>query len=226
VLKLLVSWFKHKYEESVSLMDTVFSNSIYVKQRIKKYLNRESIVIYPPCNTDVFNYNTPNGYYLSTARFDPLKRVDKIIQAFQKMPDKKLLLCSSGSDEQRLKKLADGFDNIQFTGLLTDQQLRKVISESIATIYIPLDEDFGMSPVESMAAGKPVICSAHGGPIESVIDGETGLYINEKEVVSSLCENVKQLDSNKSHSMKLACEDRAEFFSEINFHNKLRQFID
>jgi glycosyltransferase involved in cell wall biosynthesis len=226
VLKLLASWFKHKYEESVSLMDSVFTNSKFVKQRIKKYLNRESIVIYPPCNINAYDYKSSNGYYLSTARFDPLKRVDKIIQAFQLMPDKKLMVCSTGSEEQKLKALAQGYDNIKFTGALSDKDLSNTISESIATIYIPLDEDFGMSPVESMAAGKPVISSGHGGPTESVVDGETGFYIQESNIVESLSECVKKMDTNKAESMRYACELRAKYFSEDNFHKKLRFYID
>jgi glycosyltransferase involved in cell wall biosynthesis len=226
VLKLLVSWFKSKYEESVSLMDTVFANSLFVKQRIKKYLNRESIVIYPPCNTNAFYNKAANGYYLSTARFDPLKRVDKIIEAFQLMPDKKLVLCSTGSEEQKLKKMAEGYNNIQFTGLLSEKELSNAIAESIATLYIPLDEDFGMSPVESMAAGKPVICSGHGGPTESVVDGETGLFIHENDIIASLCENVAKIDLNKAEAMRLECENRALLFSEEKFHNKLKHFIN
>ncbi|VAW40430.1 Glycosyl transferase, group 1, partial [hydrothermal vent metagenome] len=194
MLRLLVSWFKPQYEAAVALMDVVFANSIFVKGRIKKYLNRDSVVIYPPCDIHKYNFSQSQGYYLSTARFDALKRVDKIIAAFKQMPDKNLVLCSSGVEDTNLRKLAANVDNITFTGQLSDEKLSKLIAQSIATIYIPKDEDFGMSPVESMAAGKPVICSGHGGPTESVINAETGYYISEDNIQQSIIDCVTKLD--------------------------------
>jgi len=225
MMRLLVSWFRPKYEASVALMDVVFANSSYVKNRIKKYLNRDSIVIYPPCNTQKFEYKNSQGYYLSTARFDTLKRVDKIIEAFKQMPEKNLVVCSSGHEEKNLKKLAGNAKNIQFTGQVSDQKLVQLMSECLATIYIPKDEDFGMSPVESMAAGKPVICSGHGGPTESVIDGETGYYISESHIKQSLIECVDKLGVNKAQSMQLACQHRAQKFSEESFQKRIRHYV-
>ena len=225
MLKLLVAWLKPKYEDSVALMDVVFTNSNFVKKRIKKYLNRDSVVIYPPCNISKYSFDYPQGYYLSTARFDALKRIPYVIEAFKKMPDKKLLLCSSGSEESKLKKLAADVDNISFTGQVSDNKLSDLIAQSIATIYIPKDEDFGMSPIESMAAGKPVICSGDGGPTESVINGETGLYISEDNIEESLINCVQQLDTNAAVSMKSACEKRASLFSEENFHNQIKRYV-
>lgn len=225
MLRMLVAWLKPQYEASVALMDVVFTNSKFVKARVKKYLNRDSIVIYPPCKIDQF-YNKPaQSYYLSTARFDELKRVDKIIDAFKRMPDKKLVLCSSGSEDVRLRNLANNSANITFTGQVSDEKLHTLISECIATIYIPKDEDFGMSPVESMAAGKPVICSGHGGPIESVIDGETGFYVKEESIEQSLIDCVNRLDVNQAISMRKACHHRALKFSEENFHKNIRRYV-
>lgn len=225
MMRLLVSWFRPQYEASVALMDVVLTNSKFVKARIKKYLNRDSVVIYPPCNIDKFKFKPAQGYFLSTARFDGLKRVDEIIKAFTKMPDKKLVLCSTGVDEKKLKKIAAKADNIIFTGQVTDEILSKLIAESIATIYIPRDEDFGMSPVESMAAGKPVICSGHGGPTESVIDGETGIYISESNIQQSIIDSVTKLDVNKAAAMKKACENRSSMFSEEIFHQKIQKYV-
>ncbi|MFK8013041.1 MAG: glycosyltransferase [Marinicellaceae bacterium] len=225
MLRLLAAWLKPQYESSVSLMDVVFTNSEFVKARVKKYLNRDSVVVYPPCNIAHF-YNKPaQNYYLSTARFDELKRVDKIIQAFKQMPDQNLVLCSSGSQERYLKKLAGNSSNISFVGQVSDKKLQQLISESIATIYIPKDEDFGMSPVESMAAGKPVICSGHGGPTESVINHETGLYINEDNVIESVITCVNELDINTAINMRKACQKRALKFSEENFHKNIRRYV-
>lgn len=225
LLKLLVSWFKPKYEAAISLMDLVFTNSQFVRKRVKKYLNRDSVVIYPPCNIASFKYDKAQGYYLSTARLDNLKRIHHIVEAFKKMPEKNLLVCSTGPAEKTLKKTAADCSNIKFTGAVSDIKLRKLISESIATIYIPEDEDFGISPVESMASGKPVICSGHGGPTETVINGETGLYINEDDIIQSLIDNVNTLDSNTALKMRKACQHRAELFSAENFSSQIKEYV-
>lgn len=225
-LRSLVTWYKKQYEDSVSAMDLVFSNSKFVQNRVKKYLKRDSIVIYPPCRLERFRSDQAQGYYLSTARFDKLKRVDLIIKAFLNMPDKKLLVCSHGVEEQRLKLLTKDSTNIQFTGQVSDENLIGLISQSIATIYIPKDEDFGMSPVESMASGKPVICSNHGGPTESVVNHQTGLYVDEENIVESLCENVNKLNVNLAESMRDDCLKRAEFFSEEKFHLRLNKYVN
>jgi len=225
MLKLLASWLKPRYEASIALMDIVFTNSQFVKSRVKKYLNRDSVVIYPPCNIEKFYNKPPQNYYLSTARFDQLKRVDKIIEAFQKMPDKNLVLCSSGVEDAKLRQMAKNNENIKFAGQVSDEKLSKLISESIATIYIPKDEDFGMSPVESMAAGKPVICSNHGGPIESVINGETGCYVSDENLVDDLISCVNNFDINQTIKMRKACQQRALKFSEENFHNNIKRYV-
>ena len=225
MLRILAAWLKPRYEASVALMDVVFTNSKFVKARVKKYLKRDSVVIYPPCKLEKFYFRNPQNYYLSTARFDELKRVDKIIEAFKLMPDKKLVLCSSGTEDIKLRKLAKNCKNITFVGQVSDEKLHQLISECIATIYIPKDEDFGMSPVESMAAGKPVICSGHGGPTESVINGETGFYVEDENIVQSVIDCVIKLDSNKAVSMQNACQQRASVFSEENFHKSIRRYV-
>ena len=225
VLKILVSWYKRKYEESISQMDLIFANSSFVKDRIKTYLNRDSVIIYPPCNLDQFHNKPQQGFYLSTARLESLKRVDVIIKAFKKMPNKQLVICSDGAEIKNLKKLSEGIDNIKSLGSVSDIELSNALSECIATIYIPKDEDFGMSPVESMASGKPVICSDHGGPIESVLNNQTGLYLDENNLIESLCDAVGQMSSKFAESMKTNCLNRAEKFSEKRFHQRLLKFM-
>lgn len=88
-LNLLIKWLKPRYEQAVNQMDVIFANSKFVQQRIQKYLNKDSIVVHPPCDTEKFYFSTPQDYYLSTGRLDSLKRIDKIIEAFKQMPKKK-----------------------------------------------------------------------------------------------------------------------------------------
>ncbi|MCX7553948.1 glycosyltransferase [Marinicella sp. S1101] len=225
VFKTLINWFQPQYEQAVSQMDHVLTNSKYVQNRIKKHLNIESTVVYPPCDTESFKWRSDGDYFLSLARHDTLKRIDVIIEAFKAMPDKKLVVASGGEMTAELKQAAAGYDNIVFTGWLSDVSLLKLLGECLATIYIPEDEDFGMSPVESMSAGKAVLCSDHGGLLESVIHGETGFHIDNNNLKSSLIEQVKQFNSNQAQAMRTACEQRAASFDTQHFMDNFKKFL-
>lgn len=102
---------------------------------------------------------THGDYYYSWARLASIKRVDRIVEAFAQMPDKKLIFSYGNNDPEKeeILEIAKQYSNITAIKSPDDPELIKLISEAIATIYIPIDEDFGMSPVESMACGVPVI---------------------------------------------------------------------
>ena len=190
VLKALMHYLQPRYEDAIGRMDKVFANSINVQTRLKKYLNVEAEVLYPPCDTEGFEWMGEGDYFLSTARLEPLKRVDLIVEAFKKMPDKKLIVTSGGSQLASLKQLAGDAKNITFTGWVSDTELRRLVGNCIATIYIPRDEDFGISPVQSLAAGKPVIGVNEGGLAETVRDFEDGILISTSPSVEKVREAV------------------------------------
>lgn len=215
-------WFKPKYEESIKKMHVVISNSLNVKKRLKKYLNVDSVVIYPPVAIKKFRWISDGDYFLSTARLESLKRVDLIIKAFKDSPEKKLLITSTGRDENLLRSLAKDCPNIKFVGLVDDSELINLIGNCLATIYIPKDEDFGISPVESMAAGKPVIGVSEGGVLETVIDEETGFLLPKNFNHHHLSKIIKNFDKSKALAMRSACEKRALIFSEENFKKSIQ----
>ena len=223
--KRLIRWFQPQYEAAVAQMDVLLTNSKYVQQRIKNSINLPAEVVYPPCDTSHFTWQGQGDYYLSLARHDGLKRVDQIIQAFNHLPDKKLVIASGGEQTKALQQLAKDNPNIRFTGWLSDRELRDLMGRCIATIYIPTDEDFGMSPVESMSAGKPVICSDHGGLLESVIDQETGIYVSDEALTDQLIEAVERLDAPQAGQMRQACESRAQQFDTAVFLEKIKEFL-
>jgi len=99
-----------------------------------------------------------------------------------------------------------------------------LIGKAIATIYIPIEEDFGMSPVESMAAGKPVIGVAEGGLLETVVNGETGVLI-ENVSVDAVVEAVFVMSKDKALTMRAACENRAQLFRTEVFLEKMREVV-
>jgi len=219
------AFYQPLYENAIRKMDVILADSKNVQNRIQKFLGLESTVLYPPCDVDKFNWMGQDDYYLSTARLTSYKRVDIIIQAFIKLPEKRIIIASTGPDEKRLKQLAEGFDNIQFTGDINDNELKNLIGNAIATIYIPIDEDFGISPVESMAAGKPVIGSGEGGLLETVIHGETGWLSSPNISVEELVQMLDAANPKLARSMRFSCEKQATGFRTELFINKIKDSL-
>lgn len=224
-LRFLIWYVKRNYEPAFNKMDVVISNSENVRQRILEYLGRDSIVIHPPCDTERFNWSSQGDYYLSASRIEPYKRVREIVLAFIQMPEKKLVVASGGSELEDLKSMAHGAENIRFTGWISEAELTELMGNAIATIYIPIDEDFGMSPVESMAAGKPVIGVAEGGLLETVLPEETGILIPADPQVFDIVSAVNRMTPDYALSMRSACEERAQLFAKDVFMAKIREVL-
>ena len=225
VLNMLAQSLRRPYENAVRKMDVIIANSHNVRQRIQRFLGLDSEVVYPPVDIEAFQWHAQGDYYLSTARLDRLKRVELLVRAFKQMPQKKLVVTSGGEALPRLQALAAGTQNIQFTGWVTNEQLRDLVGNAIATLYIPRDEDFGMSPVESMAAGKPVIGVRSGGLTETIVDEQTGLLLNPDPSVDEIVEAVERLSPKLASSMRYDCEKRATQFSNARFLSRMRRYL-
>jgi len=221
LFRALIKYTRPRYEAAVSKMDAIMVNSENVQRRLKTHIGLDSLVIHPPCETGKFQWLGQDGYYLSTARLENFKRVEIIIRAFLRMPDKKLVVTSGGLELNRLRRLAQDAPNIIFTGWTSEEELLKLMGNAIATIYIPIDEDFGMSPVESMAAGKPVIGVREGGLLETVIHGETGFLISSNPSEEDLIEAVQKMRSETARAMRSACEARVPQFDKKIFVEKI-----
>jgi glycosyltransferase involved in cell wall biosynthesis len=147
------------------------------------------------------------------------------VEAFRQLPDLQLVVASGGSEQQRLQRLAEDAPNIRFTGWLEAGTLSQLIGQCIGTLYVAKDEDFGMSPVDSMAAGKPVIGVAEGGLLETLKDGETGYLIQPPLSVAKLIASVRSLSPQRALQMRTACERRAQQFSKARFTASMRDAI-
>ncbi len=158
-------------------VDYFIANSETVKNRIKKYYNRDSAVIYPPVETDKFFISpNPKKYYLAGGRLVPYKKVDLAVQAFSRLGIP-LKIFGIGPELKRLRRIAK--NNVEFLGQVDDQAKRHLFADCIAYIH-PQEEDFGITAVEAMASGRPVIAYQAGGATETVRAGETGEFFDEQ----------------------------------------------
>lgn len=173
--------------------DYYIANSKNVKERIKKYYNRDSVVIYPNVETEKFNKikSAKEDYFLLVSRIEPYKKVDLVIDAFKKLSNEKLIIIGAGSKAEYYNKMAP--KNIKFIGRVSDSELVSYYVRAKGFIQ-PQDEDFGITPVESMAAGTPVIAYKKGGTLETVIDKKTGLFFNP-QTVEALVRTIKEFNN-------------------------------
>ena len=222
---LLVLIVRRLYEESLHKMDLHLVNSKNTQDRLKKFTGIDSFILYPPVEISNFKFISQEDFYLSLGRLEPLKRVSSVVRAFLRMPDKKLVVISGGSEFEQLVKLVNGAPNISLLGWVGEQEMANLIGRCIATIYVPVDEDFGMSPVESMAAGKPVIGVNDGGLKETIIPGVTGYLCAPDLPEEELIEAVYFLNSDRALQMRPACEQQAQKFSADSFIEQLDNFF-
>lgn len=208
-------------------MDIIITNSENTKRRIKEFLGYDAVILYPPVDTQKFKYISQKDYFLSFARLADAKRVDRIVEAFQKLPDQKLIIIYGKNDPQREKifSMLSQSSNIECITLEDNDELYRYLGEARASIYIPVDEDFGMSPVESMAAGKPVIGVDEGGLKESIIPEKTGILIPEGAPLSELVEAIEKMTPELALSLRENCQNRAQDFSLASFSQKLHTII-
>lgn len=185
--------------------DYFIANSENVKKRIKKYYNRESDPIFVSVDAKKFKISKNLGrYYLVVSRLEPYKKVEMVIEAFEKLK-LPLKIVGSGTKFEALKQSVP--KNIELIGRVSDEKLAKIYANAIATIF-PQEEDAGIVPLESMAAGRPVIAYARGGALETVIEGKTGILF-QKQTVEGLIAAVQKFQKVKfnphlirAHSLK------------------------
>ncbi|MSR76785.1 MAG: glycosyltransferase family 4 protein [Candidatus Omnitrophica bacterium] len=172
-IKLLLRPLRIWDLESNKKVSLFIANSENVRSRIKNFYGREAKVIHPPLDTNAYQAGPHDGdFYLVVSAFVPYKKVDLVIETFNAL-DRKLLIVGSGPMEKRYKQLRKT-DRISFLGSVSNQELSKIYSQAKALIF-PTNEDFGIVPLEAQACGTPVIALKEGGALESV---KTGLFFS------------------------------------------------
>jgi len=230
--------FLRKYDYlAAQRVDQFIANSENVKKRIKKFYKREAKVIYPPVNVAEIKKATknlkPKDYFLVVSRVVGAKGIDLAIRAANKLNIKLKIVGEPAGlrwEEKKFRKFKKG--NIEFVGRVSDEKLWKLYGECKAFLALAEDEDFGITPVEAMAAGRPVIAFRGGGYLETVVDGKTGLFF-KKATVESLAKTIKKFDNSNLPSrqagyrtiMPVACRKQAERFSKERFKKEIKVFI-
>lgn len=185
-----------------------------VQGRITKYYERDSIVVYPAINVSIYRFKKYGDFWLSVNRLYPEKRIELQINAFRQMPDEKLVIVGGYSTGDHASKYASKIikdlpDNVKLLGSIKEDELLELYATCKGHITTALDEDFGMTPIEAMASGKPTVAVREGGYLETIIDGSTGILVdaNEKEIIDA----VKFISMNPEN-YKNACMSRAMEF--------------
>lgn len=207
-------------------VDYFIANSKNTQGRIKKYYNRESVVIYPPVdmektNEDVSEEIPRKDYFLIVSRLSAYKKIQVAVEAFNKL-ELPLVIVGEGSERKRLEKMAQ--QNIKFAGFRKEEELAKYYRNCQAFIF-PGEDDFGIAPCEAMSFGKPVLAYKKGGATETVIEGETGEFFNDL-IPEILADGIRRLKNNYAKYDPRAIRDHALTYSRDNFEKNITSFMD
>jgi glycosyltransferase involved in cell wall biosynthesis len=204
--------------------DEIVSISQTVRERVKKYYQRESEVIYPPVDTDKFEirnskFEINSNYFLVVSRLVRYKRIDVAIRAFNKL-GWPLKIIGVGWETRYLKRMAE--KNIEFLGELTDEELLGYYQKCRAVVF-PGEEDFGLVPLEAQACGKPVIAYRGGGATETVIEGVTGEFFGGQtwQSLAVKLQSCKAVRFNKEN-----CRKNALRFSKERFKKEFKKRVE
>ena len=224
-----VSYRRQVIKSDAAKVDKVISISGNVQKRVKKYLGQESLVIQPPVETKNFYYKKNGDFWLAVNRLIYHKRVDLQLKAFAKLPDEKLIIVGSYEKAAHFRRYADYLKsikpaNVEIKSWVSRQELIDLYADCRGFIATALDEDFGLTAIEAMASGKPVIAPNEGGFKETVIDGVTGRLINEINA-DKIIAAVKEIDK-RPESFKESCQKQAAKFDTAIFVKKIKAHIN
>lgn len=220
VLPLFISTLREWDRRAAQRVTHFIAISEIVQQRIAKNYLRDSTIIYPPVQVDRFTVSTSHDdYFLILSRLVPYKRIDLAVQAFNDL-GLPLVIAGDGRDRSRLQAMAK--PNVRFLGRVSDAESCDLLARCRAFIF-PGEEDFGITPLEANACGKPVIAFAGGGALETIVEGVTGEFFREPSA-ASLADVVSGFDDRQFD--RAVIRRHAEKFSTQVFKDKIRQLID
>ncbi len=221
LVKIILHYMRMWDTRTANGVDYFIANSKFIAKRIKKVYGRDAAVIYPPVDIEAFEYcEEKEDYYITASRLVPYKKVKLIVEAFNEMPDKKLVVIGDGPDYEKIKAIAK--ENITLMGYQPLDVLKEKMQHAKAFVFAA-EEDFGITPVEAQACGTPVIAYGKGGALETVKENITGVFF-EKQTVKGISEAVEKFDDMKISYEE--CRILAENFSVKRFIENFKLCVE
>ena len=229
----VAKWMLHKMRlwdaRTANGVDRFVANSAFIARRIWKTYRREADVVYPPVEVEAFAFHEAKGdFYVTASRLVPYKRVNFIVEAFTKMPNKRLKVIGDGPEREKIGRIASGHPNIEMLGHQSSSALAKYMGSARAFVFAA-EEDFGITPVEAQACGTPVIAFGRGGALETVrgfnAPRPTGCFFGE-QTVESLVEAVERFEREGEVIIPADCRSNAERFSIGQFRKAFSALVE
>lgn len=204
---------------SADRVDYFIANSHNVAKRIWKHYRRESVVIHPPVRCNLFNISdVDEDYFLIVSRLQEYKRIDLAVEAFNKL-GLQLVIIGDGPDRKKLEGMASS--NIKFLGRESDEVIKEHYAKCRAFLFTG-EEDFGITPLEAMASGRPVIAYRKGGALETVIEDKTGVFF-DNQTCNDLIDAVNKFENMSFDKQEI--RRHAKNFDEAIFKEKIYKFV-
>ncbi len=224
ILPVLLNWLTRIDQRAAKNVDHWISNSDFVGKRIQQFYGKKSTTIYPGVETQKFvtagKESKKRDYFLAVGRFIPYKKFDLLVETFAKNK-LKLKLAGRGPEWERCKELAKNTKNIDFLGFVPDEELAELYAGARAFLF-PAEEDFGLTPIEAMLAGTPVIYYNKGGATESVGKWGSSFAEQSRESLQQAIDHFVKIEKtiDKKEIVK-----RGMSFDEAHFREQLNEFL-
>jgi glycosyltransferase involved in cell wall biosynthesis len=227
---LMARWLLHRARfwdlRTANGVDHFIANSEFIARRIWKVYRRESTVIYPPVDTSRFELvEKKDDFFLTVSRFVPYKKIPIIVEAFARMPERRLVVIGDGPDMAKVKALAT--PNVEILGHQSMDRLVDYMQRARGFLFAA-QEDFGISPVEAQACGTPVIAYGRGGALETIRGQDdphpTGFFFHG-QTPEAIVNSVLEFERREEDFTPRACRENAERFSVEVFRKRYRDFV-
>jgi len=227
----VAKWILHKVRmwdsRTANGVDHFIANSKFIARRIKKVYGREADVIYPPVDVERFTLSeNKDDFYFTASRMVPYKRIDLIVEAFSKMPNRKLVVIGDGSEMTKIRSKASS--NVEILGYQSNEVMEEYMRKAKAFVFAA-EEDFGITPVEAQACGTPVIAFGKGGALETIrpygVEKPTGIFFNNQST-ESIIDAVNDFEEICHAITPQHCRENSLRFSNARFKKEISEYIE